>query len=115
LAGNGIPFQDNSKQQANLILWFQNDQFQARIAGNYRSKRAVSQNFGGVNGLEMYQAPTFYVDASASWNVAPHVQIFAQISNLTNEHERYYLVWPDQVGHTTQFERRYVLGVRAHF
>lgn len=115
LAGNSIPFQDNSKQQANLILWFQNDRFQARIAGNYRSKRAVSQNFGGVNGLEMYQAPTFYVDASASWNVAPHVQIFAQISNLTNEHERYYLVWPDQVGHTTQFERRYVLGVRAHF
>jgi TonB-dependent receptor len=115
LAGNSIPFQDNSKQQANLILWFQNDRFQARLAGNYRSKRAVSQNFGGVTGLEMYQAPTFYLDASASWQLAPHIQLFAQASNLTNEHERYYLVWPDQVAHTTYFERRYVVGLRARF
>jgi TonB-dependent receptor len=115
LASNKIPFQDNSEQQANLILWFQNDRFQARIAGNYRSKRAVSQDFGGVTGLQLYQAPTFYLDASASWNLTRQVQIFAQASNLTKEHQRYYLVWPDQVAHTNQFERRFVIGVRAHF
>ncbi|KQX95338.1 TonB-dependent receptor [Rhodanobacter sp. Root480] len=115
LAGNDIPFQDNSKKQANLVVWYQDDKFEARVAGNYRSKRAVSQNFGGIQGMEEYQAPTFYVDASVSYKVTPNVEVYAQGSNLTNEHERYYLVWPDQVANTTQFERRVMLGVRAHF
>ena len=115
MANNKIPFQDNSKQQANLILWYQNKKFQVRLAGNYRSKRAVSQDVGGISGMELYQKPTFYLDASASYEVVPGVQIFAQASNLTKQHERYYLVWPDQVGHNTQFETRYVVGVRARF
>ena len=115
LAGNEIPFQDNSKKQANLVVWYQNDKFEARVAGNYRSRRAVSQNFGGIQGMEEYQAPTLYFDASVSYKVTPNVEVFAQGSNLTNEHERYYLVWPDQVANTTQFERRVMAGVRAHF
>ncbi len=115
LANNKIPFQDNSKQQANIILWYQNKKFQVRLAGNYRSKRAVSQDVGGISGMELYQKPTFYLDASASYEVVPGVQIFAQASNLTKQHERYYLVWPDQVAHNTQFESRYVVGVRARF
>jgi TonB-dependent receptor len=115
LAGNEIPFQDNSKKQANLVVWYQDDRFEARVAGNYRSRRAVSQNFGGIHGMEEYQAPTLYFDASVSYKVTPNVEVYAQGSNLTNEHERYYLVWPDQVANTTQFERRVMLGVRAHF
>jgi len=115
LAGNEIPFQDNSKEQANVALWYQDNRFEARLAGNYRSKRAVSQNFGGVAGLEVYQAPTFYLDASLSYKLTPNVQLFVQASNLTNEHERYYLVWPNQVADTTMFDRRYMVGVRANF
>jgi TonB-dependent receptor len=115
MAGNVIPFQDNSKKQANLALWYQDNRFEARLAGNYRSKRAVSQDFGGVAGLEVYQAPTFYLDASLSYKLTPNVQLFVQASNLTNEHERYYLVWPSQVADTTMFDRRYMVGVRANF
>jgi TonB-dependent receptor len=115
LAGHTIPFQDNSENQANLILWYQDDLFQARIAWNYRSKRAVSESVGGISGLEEYQAPTLYLDASLNFNVTPNVQVFVQGSNLTGEHERYYLVWPDQVANTTQFEKRYTAGVRVHF
>ncbi|MEY2149955.1 TonB-dependent receptor [Rhodanobacter sp. 115] len=115
LSGRDIPFQDNSENTANLVLWYQDSRFQARVAGNFRSRRAVSENFGGISGLEVYQAPTFYVDASVSYNLTPNVQLFAQATNLTGEHERYYLVWPDQVAHTQMFDRRYMLGVRAHF
>ena len=42
LAGNKIPFQDNSTESGNFILWYQDKRFQARVAYNYRSKRAVS-------------------------------------------------------------------------
>jgi TonB-dependent receptor len=113
VAGHPIPFQDNSKEQANAILWYQNGPFQVRLAGNYRSKRAVSQDFGGISGFEEYQAPTFYLDASASYDIIRNIQVFAQASNLTHETERYYLVWPDQRLHTTRFESRYVLGIRG--
>jgi TonB-dependent receptor len=115
LAGNEIPFQDNSARQANVILFYQDRRVQARIAGNYRSKRAASQNFGGITGLEEYQAPTFYLDASASYSVTANVEAFIQATNLTNEYEKYYLVWPDQVADTTHYERRFALGVRARF
>ena len=115
VAGHSIPFQDNSAEQANVILWYQSKQFQARIAGNYRSKRAVTQNFGGIEGFEEYQAPTFYLDASVSYDFTPGWQVFLQGSNLTSELERYYLVWPGQMLHTNRFEARYTLGVRARF
>ena len=42
LSGDDVPFQDNSVHQSNLALWYQGDRFQARIAHNYRSKRAVA-------------------------------------------------------------------------
>ena len=113
VAGNVIPFQDNSREQENLVLWYQSKRFEARLAGNYRSKRAVSQDFSGIAGFEEYQAPTFYLDASLSVDITPQLQFYAQGSNLTNERERYYLVWPDQNLHTTQFEPRYLLGLRG--
>jgi len=115
LAGHKIPFQDNSAQQANAILWYQDRKFQARLAGNYRSKRAVSQNFGGITGLEEYQAGTFYLDASAAYDFTTNFEGYVQASNLTNERERYYLVWPSQVASTNQFEPRIAVGVRARF
>jgi TonB-dependent receptor len=113
LAGHKIPFQDNSAEQANVILWYQNNRFQARVAGNYRSKRAVSQNFGGVSGLEEYQASSFYLDASATYALTHHFEAYVQAANLTNERERYYLVWPSQVADTTQFETRVAIGLRG--
>ena len=97
------------------MLWYQSSRFQARIAGNYRSKRAVGENYAGVTGFEKYQAPTHYYDASASYDVSHHWQVFINGSNITNEKERYYLVWPDEVLGTKQYEARYTLGVRARY
>ena len=115
VAGQTIPFQENSKEQANLVLWYQDRNLELRLAGNYRSKRAVSQDYGGIAGFEEYQAPTKYIDASASYNLDHHFQLFLEGSNLGGEKEKYYLVWPDMKLNTTQFERRYAFGVRARY
>ena len=113
VAGNTIPFQDNSKEQANLVLWYQSSRFQARVAGNYRSRRAVSQDYAGILGFEEYQQPTRYFDASASYDFNAKWQVFVTGTNLSNEKEHYYLVWQDQKLDTTQFESRYALGIRG--
>jgi hypothetical protein len=36
-------------------------------------------------------------------------------TNLTNEYQRYYLVWPDQVGHNNYSERMLTLGMRGQW
>ncbi|MDF3982917.1 TonB-dependent receptor [Luteibacter sp. PPL554] len=115
LAGKKIPFQDNSTKSGNFILWYQDEHFQARIAYNYRSRRAVSDSVGGITGMEMYEAPQKYVDASVSYKFNKHAEIFLDGTNLTNEYQRYYLVWPSQPGHSTFSERMFMLGVRGQW
>jgi TonB-dependent receptor len=115
LAGNKIPFQDNSTESGNVVLWYQSNRFQARVAYNYRSKRAVSEDEGGIYGLELYEAPQKYLDASVAYKVSKYAELFVNGTNLTNEYQRYYLVWPDQPAHSTFSERLYQVGVRGQW
>ena len=115
LAGKKIPFQDNSTKSGNFILWYQDDHFQARVAYNYRSRRAVMDSVGGITGMEMYEAPQKYLDASISYKFNKYAEVFLDGTNLTNEYQRYYLVWPDQPAHSTFSERMFMLGVRGQW
>jgi TonB-dependent receptor len=115
LAGNKIPFQDNSTESGNAILWYEDKHFQARVAYNYRSKRAFENSVGGIAGLEEYEAPQQYVDASLAFKFNKYLEVFLDGTNLTNEYQRYYLVWPDQFGHSNFAERMFTLGVRGQW
>ncbi len=115
LAGNDIPFQDNSTESGNLILWYQDKHFELRFAYNYRSKRAFMDSVGGIAGLEEYQAPQKYLDASAAYRFNKYAQLFVDATNLTNEVQRFYLVWPDQWGHSNFSERMFTVGLRGQW
>ena len=115
LAGNKIPFQDNSEESGNAILWYEDKHFELRLAYNYRSKRAFQENVGGILGLEEYQAPQSYLDASAAYRFSKYAQLFANATNLTNEYQRFYLVWPDQYGHANFSERMFTVGIRGQW
>jgi TonB-dependent receptor len=115
LAGNKIPFQDNSTESGNFILWYQDKHFQTRLAYNYRSKRAFQDSVGGITGMEMYEAPQRYLDASVAYKFNKYAEVFVNGTNLTNEYQRYYLVWPDQPGHSNFSERMYTFGVRGQW
>ena len=115
LAGNKIPFQDNSTESGNFILWYQDKHLQTRVAYNYRSKRAFAESVGGITGMEEYEAPQRYLDASIAYKVSKYLEVFVDGTNLTNEYQRYYLVWPDQVGHSNFSERMFTFGVRGQW
>ena len=115
LAGRVIPFQDNSKYQINAALFYEAHGLSARVAWNYRSKRAAQSDFGGISGLELYQAPTNYIDANVSYDINPHLTVYAQGSNLTGEYEKYYLTWKDERAYNNLYERRFAAGVRVKF
>ncbi|HEX7340449.1 MAG TPA: TonB-dependent receptor [Rhodanobacteraceae bacterium] len=115
MAGNDIPFQDNSKEQGNVVLWYEGPKLQVRVGGNYRSKRAVQSNYAGINGFELYQKPTFYLTASVTYKVNKHFQVFAQGQNLTNERQEFYAVWPNEKMYSNLSERYYFVGARMNF
>lgn len=106
-------FTDNSERQFNVIGWYQGDRFEARIAYNYRSERLAGQ--GGWGALNLFQAPTSYVDISASYDITENMSVYAQGSNITGEYEDYYLQWEDQYAFQNYYETRYIVGVRAKF
>ncbi|HWS68356.1 MAG TPA: TonB-dependent receptor, partial [Steroidobacteraceae bacterium] len=115
LAGNKIPFQDNSEESGNLILWYQDKHFQTRVAYNYRSKKAYMDSVGGIAGMEEYEAPQRYLDASMAYKFSKYLEVFVDGTNLTNEYQHYYLVWKDQPGHSTFSERMFTFGVRGQW
>ena len=98
-----------------MILWYQSQRFQTRVAYNYRSKRAVAENEGGIVGMELYEEPQHYLDATIAYKVSKYAEVFVNGSNLTNEAQRYYLVWHDQPAHSTFSERIYQFGVRGQW
>ncbi|MFO1388680.1 TonB-dependent receptor [Cellvibrio sp.] len=110
--GKHPEFNDNSKNQYNLVAWYQNEGLQARIAYNYRSERFTGENKSGLLG---YQEATTYVDASVSYDINDSMTVSLNGSNITGEKERYYLGTPDQFIYESVYEPRYTLGLRTKF
>ncbi|WP_310217450.1 TonB-dependent receptor [Caulobacter sp. BE264] len=119
LAGDEIPFFDNSKHQFNLVGWYQDDKLQARVAYNYRTDRLSGTMGGGGNAvIPVMQKATGYVDVNVSYNVRDNVTVYFNGSNVTGEIEDYYLRFAKgqtQYANQNEFEPRYTLGVRARW
>lgn len=111
IEGDKLPFPQNSETQYNLVGWYENHGFQARIAYNYRSERldATHMNMG------IYQKAVGFVDVSASYDITEDFTVYANGSNITGEYEDYYMQWEDQYAFQNYYEPRYTLGLRARF
>ena len=82
---------DQSKHMANIILFYEKDRFMVRLAGNYRGK--------SINTINQQLGPDFYIwtdknftlDASATFDIAKGVKVFAEANNLTDEPLKQYM------------------------
>ncbi|RXE20090.1 TonB-dependent receptor, partial [Xanthomonas perforans] len=114
--GNTLPIGDNSKHQANAVLWYQKDKLQARVAYNWRSKRFSQVNSSAWGDeLAIWNDDVGYLDASLSYDVNDHLTLYAQATNLTGESERRYAQWTNHYFDQNIFERRYYAGLRLRF
>src|SRR5690606_29574682 len=93
--GKSMPMSDNSENQVNAVLWYEWDQWQARVAYNYRSERYIGQSWNDGAPAAWWQAPTSYVDASVSYDLNDNVTLYVQGTNLTKEYEETYMQWSD--------------------
>ncbi|MCG1035039.1 TonB-dependent receptor [Polaribacter sargassicola] len=79
-----------AKHIGNVILFYENNKFLARIAGNLKGKYVSS--IRSAAGPDHYQwfDDNFTVDFSSSYSINDRLRVFAEISNITNAQNRYY-------------------------
>ncbi|MEC3912715.1 TonB-dependent receptor [Sphingobium sp. CR2-8] len=91
-----------SPNTASATLYYEDDKFSIRTTGNFRDQfiRGIPASPGSdLQG----NAKTFYMDASASYNVTDRLKLIVEATNLTDEQNRLYI---DSQRQDTLFETR---------
>ncbi len=114
IGGDKLPFPENSEDQLNAVLWYENGPFQARLAYNYRSKRLAETGRTSGN-LTVWQDDIDYVDVQASYAINDQFVVYVSGTNITESYEEYYMEWEDQYAFQNYYEARYALGLRMKF
>jgi iron complex outermembrane recepter protein len=117
--GSRTPFGNTAKDQANLILWYQDDKLQTRIAANYLGKQYQGQYrnwmINNSAGLDQWLKPQLFVDLSGSYDITDKIQITLAVNNLLSENSIKYSQWENNVSQYDIYERRLTAGVTAKF
>jgi iron complex outermembrane receptor protein len=115
LYGKSLPLQSNSKHQSNMILWYDKDGLNVRLAYNWKSEEydgRVGLNTSGqpIN-LGSWIEPTGYLDLSVNYWVNDHLSFSLSGTNLTEESKKSYSQFEDQFQSIWVQERRYAAGI----
>jgi iron complex outermembrane recepter protein len=104
-----------SKNTASGTLYYEDDKFSIRGTANWRDRfiRGIPASQGSDI---MGNAPTLYVDASASYNITDQIKLIVEAQNLTDEQNRLYI---DSTRQDTLLETRVgrtvTVGVNVRF
>ncbi|MFN3305175.1 MAG: TonB-dependent receptor domain-containing protein, partial [Roseateles sp.] len=99
----------------NLVGFYENADFSARLAYNWRGKFLVA-NYGGTDGAQpLYVEPYGQFDLSVGYNWTKNLRVQFEAINLTDEYVRTHLRNENQLGSVTQLGRRFMIGARYKF
>ncbi|MBI3347176.1 MAG: TonB-dependent receptor [Burkholderiales bacterium] len=99
----------------NLVGFYENETYSARLAYNWRGK-FLAANFGGTDGAQpLYVEPFGQLDVSLGYNYNAHLRFQLEAINLTDEYTRTHLRNENQIGAVTQLGRRFMIGARYRF
>ena len=115
LNGEPFPLPSNSEHQSNLILWYDKDGLNVRLAYNWRSEEYRGRT--GLNTNEVpislgnWMEPTGYLDASVNYWVNDHLSLYLNGTNLTDESQKFYAQFKNQFQSLSIQERRLTAGI----
>lgn len=105
-----------SKNSASTTLYYENDLFSFRTTGSYRSGYLRSIPSGGNDSDVLGNHSSFFVDASASYNVTDTIKLTLEMQNLTDERNTLYIDSKRQDPlFETRIGRTLTMGVNAKF
>jgi TonB-dependent receptor len=99
----------------NLVGFFENANFSARLAYNWRGKFLVA-NFGGVEGAQpLYVEPYGQFDLGLSYTIDKNLRLSFEAINLTDQYVRTHMRNENQIGSVTKLGRRFTIGAVYKF
>ncbi|WP_157605609.1 TonB-dependent receptor [Rheinheimera sp. SA_1] len=117
--GNEKPFRGLSKNQTNLVAFYENHNFEARVAYNARSGYYAWDNWSTIGGKSVAEAlhnnATSWMDVGVSYDITDNFTIRGDIANLQDKIDTRYLGHPSHIQYAATYGRRFSLGVRAKF
>ncbi|RYZ95439.1 MAG: hypothetical protein EOO68_18545 [Moraxellaceae bacterium] len=117
ISGKAHPFPNNSEDTYNLVVWYQKDKLQGRVAFNHRSDRFIADDSNPLS-FALYELGATYVDVNVSYDILEDVTVYLQGSNVTSTDTKQVFRLKDGVDQDAYYwdnEGRYSLGVRAKF
>lgn len=125
---SAIPFNSTAKNQSNLVLWYNDQTIEMRVAANYLGKQYVSQASywpidplkgdsvkGLVGGLDQWTDSSLFVDLSGTYHINEDMNVSLNVQNLTEEGKYQYAHWSNFRTFYEAYERRITLGFNAKF
>ena len=100
---------------ANLVLFYEDDRFQVRVAANWRDEFLFAENQLRVQGEPVFFDEFIQLDASASYNHNDTFTLFVEALNITGEDQRQRGRFTDQFLFENDQKPRLTFGVRANF
>ena len=110
-----LPFVNNSEDTYNLIGWFENENWSARLAYNFRSERLVAQGNPAIGQQALYQDDYGQLDMNVTWDITDNVAVYVNGSNILEEYQQTYLEYKEQKAFQNIYEARWALGTRVNF
>jgi len=103
-----------SKNSYNVIGFYENETFQARLAYNWRSDY-VNCGTCGLRGQPVQTEAYGQFDASVSYDINENFTVFAEGVNITNETTAQYSTYSSRFLSLTETGAKFSVGVRASF
>lgn len=110
-----LPFVNNSEDTYNVVGWFENEDWSARLAYNFRSPRLIAQGNSAIGQQALYQDDYGQLDLNVTWDVTDNVALYVNGSNITEEFQQTYLEFKEQKAFQNVYESRWALGARVNF
>lgn len=106
---------NQAKHIFNAILFYETNKFMIRLAGNYKGDY-VSE-IRTAAGPDHYQHfdKNFTMDASASYSLNKNIRLFAEVNNIFNEPNRYYMGIKSRVENLSYSGIRGQMGINFNF
>jgi iron complex outermembrane receptor protein len=109
----GSALEGFAKHSYNIIAFYDKDDFQTRVAYNWRDSFLGSRTGDGLQ--PSYTDEYGQLDASLSYNFTENLTASFEVVNLTNETRLAYLGQRDRVSLVEMTGRRFQAGLRATF
>lgn len=107
-------FSGLSKNSYNLTVYFEREQWGARVSAAHRSQYIGDASSSGDQDESGYHATT-YVDFTAYYQATESIKLSLEGMNLTNVREELYSDSHDRAYNTTTSGRTYMLGATVQF